>query len=449
MSKDRRQHIRLEQPSSPKDAVSLCSQAQHFTEQGMHKQAAQLLAQAAEIFPDDLNINVELGMALANADLLEEALHYFKKAAKIDDKDIDTHYFLGLTYYKLGDPERAKRSWKHCLKLDPGNISVQLCLSEAYCAMNQSGKALTHINNVLEADPGNRDALISKGVIYLEEAEKLTEQAENAKLSGDKDEEEKKTHLAQETNEEAIAIFRECITRYPSFSQGHGNLGLAYFSRGFIDAGIMELKKALSLDPEDPDILFNLGHAMALKGKADEAYSLLLKALENDSSPHPDCLNILTSIELNRKEYEKAEEHAELSVKIDDENVNSLVRMGEALFRQNKLERAKKYFYKALRLNPDFLDAYNLLALTYKAEGNLEKALKIIKQCFNINTRDYPQYIDPEYPFEIGCLYMEIGHKLKDSKYLEKAEKFWKIAISYDKTLAEDVKLEKAKYEKS
>ncbi len=448
MSNDRRQHIRLEQTSSKKDAASLCSQAQHYTEQGKHQQAAQLLAQAAEIFPDDLNINVELGMALANADMLEEALHYFKKAAKIDAEDIDTHYFLGLTYYKLGDPEKAKRSWKHCLQLDPDNVSVRLCLSEAYCALNQSGKALTHINNVLETDPGNRDALISKGVIFLEEAEKLTEEAENAKLDGNTNEEEKKNRLAQETNEEAIAIFRECISRYPSFSQGHGNLGLAYFSRGFIDAGIMELKKAISLDPEDPDILFNLGHALALQGKVNEAYPLLLKALENDSIPHPDCLNILASIELNRKEYEKAEEHAELSVKIDDENINSLVRMGEALFRQNKLERAKKYFYKALKLNPNFLDAYNLLALTYKAEGDLDKALKTIKHGFNLNFREHPQYIDPEYPFEIGCLYMEMGHKLKDSKYLDKAEKYWNIALSYDKTLAEDIELEKAKYKK-
>lgn len=448
MSNDRRQHIRLEPSSSNKDAISLRSQAQHYADQGLHQQAAQLLAQAAAICPDDLDVNVELGMALANSDLLEEALHYFKKAAKIDGTDIDTHYFLGLTYYKLGDPVKAKRSWKHCLKLDPGNISVQLCLAEAYCAIDQSGKALTHLNNVLEAEPGNRDALISKGVIYLEEAEKYTEEAANANNAGLDNIVKEKSALAKETNEEAISIFKECVSRYPSFSQAHGNLGLAYFSLGFIDAGIMELKKAISLAPEDPDILFNLGHALALQGKTDEAYPMLLRSMQQDSSPHPDCLNILASIELNRKEYKKAEEYAELSVTIDDSNTNSLARMGEALFRQNKLERAKKYFYKVLKLDPDFLDAYNLLALTYKAEGNPEKALKIIKEGFRLNIAEYPKYINPEYPFEIGCLYMELGTKHKDSKYIDKAEKYWDIALSYDKTLAEDIELEKAKYKK-
>lgn len=68
----------------------------------------------------------------------------------------------------------------------------------------------------------------------------------------------------------------------PDTSDVHNDLGIAYASRGLIDAAIVEFRQSLQLEPESAQTLWHLGAALASKGELEEAAMLLRRSVQRD-----------------------------------------------------------------------------------------------------------------------------------------------------------------------
>jgi tetratricopeptide (TPR) repeat protein len=62
----------------------------------------------------------------------------------------------------------------------------------------------------------------------------------------------------------------------------HNDLGIAYASRGQLDAAIAEFRQALALDPDSPQTHWHLGAALAERGALEEAVEHLSTSVQRD-----------------------------------------------------------------------------------------------------------------------------------------------------------------------
>jgi tetratricopeptide (TPR) repeat protein len=71
-------------------------------------------------------------------------------------------------------------------------------------------------------------------------------------------------------------------------------------------------------------------------------------------------------------------------------NVEEIMKTGESLVRENKLQEAEKQFLLAVKYDPDNKEAINNLGFIAFSQGDMEKAISLFKQAINID----PLYMD-------------------------------------------------------
>ncbi|HDG98671.1 MAG TPA: glycosyltransferase [Desulfobacterales bacterium] len=74
--------------------------------------------------------------------------------------------------------------------------------------------------------------------------------------------------------DKAITIFKNIVTINPSHVQALNNLALIYWQRGELKKSLEYLYKAMKIDPEDKDVVWNCGQIMLELGKAEDAYEI-------------------------------------------------------------------------------------------------------------------------------------------------------------------------------
>ncbi len=152
--------------------------------------AAPLLEKAVEINPKDLNALGAYSYTLNKLKEYDKAILYIRKALEIDSNNVDLMANLGLIY-------DDREMWKECdsvysaaLKINPDNALI--LNNFAYSLSKRSirlEEALTMVNRALVKEPSNSAYLDTKGWIFFQlqkypEAKKFIE--ESLKVSGDR-----------------------------------------------------------------------------------------------------------------------------------------------------------------------------------------------------------------------------------------------------------------------
>jgi Flp pilus assembly protein TadD len=113
------------------------------------------------------------------------------------------------------------------------------------------------------------------------------------------------------------AMYLDILRQYPNISAAtlvvaQMNLGNALVQQGQVKQGIVQLKRAVQLNPQHLMTLTNLGTALTIVGSYDQAISYLQKAVQVDkTNPHvhmvlADALYAADQIAPAAKQYEKA-----------------------------------------------------------------------------------------------------------------------------------------------
>ncbi|RKY34305.1 hypothetical protein DRO38_02490 [Candidatus Bathyarchaeota archaeon] len=69
---------------------------------------------------------------------------------------------------------------------------------------------------------------------------------------------------------------------------------------------------------------------------------------------------------------------------------NKFTELGNQLLKEGRYKEAGKYYYKTLRVDPDFLEAHNNLGVVLESQGKLDEAIKHYKRVLEIN----PEYAE-------------------------------------------------------
>jgi Flp pilus assembly protein TadD len=163
---------------------------------------------------------------------------------------------------------------------------------------------------------------------------------------------------------EAIALYREIVATYPGHVRARNNLGVLLDQNGSHEAALEHFYAAVSLEPENPELLTNFGAALASSGQYGEAEAQLRKAARLD----PGSLDVranLGILHFRRGLYAECEEELRWVCDHDKEHALAHFYRGEALNRLGRVDEALETLERAVVLQPGKARIYYLLGILY------------------------------------------------------------------------------------
>ena len=146
------------------------------------------------------------------------------------------------------------------------------------------------------------------------------------------------------------------------------NFGLDLIATGRGAAGMSQLRKAILIDPVDPDARENLGIALSTRGDAQGAFAQLAEAVRLA----PDRFDLRHHLGLAlfwEGRLAEAAEQLNEAARLAPDRAQVHVSLGDVLAAQKRHDEAAAHFAAALRLEPDHPGARNGLAELHRLLG--------------------------------------------------------------------------------
>jgi len=289
----------------------------------------------------------------------KDSVSLFAQMAKVTPNAISPRNNLGVALAERGDIEQAMECFEEVLRIKPNNTDAHLNLGKIFADQGRYDEAMSHYNEVLRLLPNDAAAYQHVAV----------------------------TLVNQGRFEEAIAILRKGLEHKPTNSAMlHIGLGTIYMQQGKLDEAIPELQIAVRQRP-DSTTFNNLGVALSLKGRIDEAMKCHKKAIQLDPKNAEAYFN-LGNILYSQDKFRKAISEYEKAVRINPKYTKARINLGVSLMEEGWLDEAVVHLAEAAKIEPNNVMAHYNLALVL-VEGNwLEGAAKEYRQVLQLQPED-------------------------------------------------------------
>jgi arylsulfatase A-like enzyme/tetratricopeptide (TPR) repeat protein len=229
--------------------------------------------------------------------------------------------------YRAGRGDNAIAQLRSIVEESPGFVLVYRHMATIYKETGQVGKAVEILEYGLKKNPGNTE-LMSKLGIMLAEA-----------FQPDK----------------AIELLKVCVKKDPQDPDNFNFLGVAYYKKGNAAKAMENYRKALELDNNYASVFNNIGSmylALYLGGKKKD-----------------------------ERVYRLAMENFNRALEIDPRLFAAYNGRGAAYRFKNQVKKAIADWEKAIEINPDYIDAYFNIGISYLQIGDKTSALKHLLSC--------------------------------------------------------------------
>ncbi|MDD3725976.1 MAG: tetratricopeptide repeat protein [Candidatus Ratteibacteria bacterium] len=349
-------------------------------------EAIQYYRQTIKEAGEDSYIYVKLGNLYLKKQDIPSAKRCFFRASRIDSQRYEALFGLGLSYILEKNYNLAAHYMEKGLVLDKENYSARMVLCDLYAGMNKLEDASRHYKYLVEVFPENYLFHYNYGNIL----ERLGK------------------------NKEAEEEYRKSVELANFFWKGYFSLGLLYDKQKREKESIECFEKVVSLNPSEIVSYSFLASTYYSGGNREKARYYLEEAIKNGiKSAH--LYQFLGIIYMDEKEYDKAEDILNKSIKIDDLS-NTRFYLGILYDKTERQEMMEEQMKKAIEIDPNNAMALNYLGYTYLInDKNIEEAYKMIRKACRIDP-DNGAFLD-----SLGWAYYKMGNYRLAKKYLEKA----------------------------
>lgn len=277
-------------PENGRDEVEMLIGLSHL-KAGSDKEAAKHFDLAIEAASETIKglRCLEVGNLYQDSDKTKEKLAYWKRALSLHPTNQQLRYEIGLAYLRSGSPEESVPFLEQVAKeAEEATLRSQAYTLRGYSAlvMGASSEAEKAYRSAIEAWPSNLMAV--KGLAHLmADLERYEESRELFKQAVAQSPEDATTYIqlgivCDKMNdiEGAENASEGAIRADPNYSEGYNFLGYMYAERGIkLDRALELIEKALSLEPNNPNITDSLGWVYFQKGDYQKSIETLEKAI--------------------------------------------------------------------------------------------------------------------------------------------------------------------------
>ena len=210
-----------------------------------------ILRDAVTKFPNDPAERYNLGVGLANAGRIQEAIGCYTQALQIRPDYAEAHNNLGVALEQVGRVQEAIGHWKRALQIRPDDAEAHNNLAIVLARTGRVQEAVGHWEQALRTDPGYAEAHNNLG-IALKNLGRIPE---------------------------AIEHYQQALRIKPDLVEAHENLAAALIQMGRVPEAVEHYDQVLRMKPDDAEAHNNLGSALTEAGKVREAIGQYEEAL--------------------------------------------------------------------------------------------------------------------------------------------------------------------------
>lgn len=204
-----------------------------------------------KIFPEDIQIRIELGRLYLDKNDNPSAYSEFKEIKKQDTENAAGWLWQGINLIQMDSLDAAIQNLQQALELSPQNPLGNYYLGVLYIQKNRSGESIPHLKNALRFNPDWIPALSSLANSY---------------------ESIKQYSIAD-------SLYQRIIKIDPDNATALNNYGYSLSVRGVkLDKALSMARKAIKMNPDNGSFLDTIGWILYKKGNYQEALEYLEKA---------------------------------------------------------------------------------------------------------------------------------------------------------------------------
>ena len=265
--------------------------------------------------------------------------------------DLEVNYLSGLLAYRQSQFELAEERLYVVLKAQPTHLQTQLLFGTVTYAQKKYEQAAYYLAKYVREVPDNLGA---------------------RKLLG-------RTYMALGQHEKASASLKSELQNNDSDAELAALVGLNEIQGGSIDAGILQLQKAIELSPNNKALQHELAKAYVTSGNEGKAIQKL-ETLYADDNENAETEFLLIIAYLRNQDHQKAIDIASEKLQRTPNDPIVLTLMGNIHAAAGNNKKAKNYFTSALKQDKEFAAAKLSLAETYEKEGHLDRAAELFRE---------------------------------------------------------------------
>ncbi len=300
--------------------------------------------QALRMQPALAEAHLHLGFVL-QAERKGDPAAEWTQACALAPQNAQIAILAGKALADAGQDGQAAPILERALRLDPRSSTAQYELALVYQRTNRVSDAANLFKKVAEAEPKNSAALINLGLALS--------QLQRA--------------------QDALPYLQRAIALDPNNLTAHQDLAAAYIQVDQVASGVRELETALKLAPDSPKAHYDLGVAYKLQDDAADAIPQLEAAEKLDPASYeaPYVLGLLYD---QVARYAEAAQQLETSLKLHSQNGDAWSTLGSIYLKQDKLPEAAAALRKAAQQLPGESNAHLLLANVLIKQGDTAEA---------------------------------------------------------------------------
>jgi tetratricopeptide (TPR) repeat protein len=399
-------------------------------------QAEKKFLKSLELIPDRESVLNNLCSAQIKLGKYENAKKAAKKVIELNKNNTVAWMNLGVIEQELNNFETSINYFNKALEIDPLYFHVYNNKGILLCSAGQYPGAIINFEKALELQPDLVEAILNKAdalkelkkfdeaLICIERALKIKNLAPEIWA--------KKGDILNNLNrnKESIQAYDQAIKLDKNFAAAFCNKGFALFAMELYEEGIAECNKALKIKKIFPEAWVNMGVCYISLKKYELALEYCEKALAV-SENFIEALNSKALCLFHLKKYDEANKIYDRILKIKKDFVEAienkantlyaLKEYDEALILYDSIENKKNYhkvlnnkglllntlghlrdkkyfdlakdsFDQAIKLKPDFTQAYWNKSLTELTLGEFEQGWKNYEYRFQLENAN-PQFI--------------------------------------------------------
>jgi tetratricopeptide (TPR) repeat protein len=347
------------------------------------KDALQALRRAAELMPGDAEALRNLGSALHDRGIWDEALASLQTALALEPDHPGALMDAADALRGLGRARDSLSLYQKALSVNAQDVEALNNLGNAYLELGDHQRALEHYERARRLRP--TDARVSGNVGHA--------------------------LLLLGRLEEAVALGRRAISLDPTLAVAHNNLGLALAALGKRAEAAASYREALRLQPENVEALNNLGNVLRELGDRRDAVPLYRRAVELDPKRAESYCNLGTVLFEIRK-VEQAVAAFRQAIALQPGYAPAHLSLGFALRQRRRATEAQQSCETALAIKPDYVEAIFFLGELYADRGQFEEAEQQFRRAIEL---------DPNFSFAFASIATHRKMKLADATWLHGA----------------------------
>jgi tetratricopeptide (TPR) repeat protein len=323
----------------------LLKEATELQQSGKFEQAIEDYREILKAYPDLAPVRSNLGAALAGSGRYTEAIEEYNRALS-KEANPRVRLNLALAYYKTLQLQKAADTLVMVHGEEPANQQVVTLLADCYLRLGRNSDVITLLSPVAQPDLGIRymlgtalirDGRVEQGQVVIDPILKNGDSAEARLLMGT-------TKLMVNDLNGAVSDLRKAVELNPNLPDVYSYYGSALLSTGDPASARQAFEKELALDPNS----FEANLRMGVLLRQDEDSANALKYFDHALLVRPGDIGVRYQIAAT-----------ELGV--------------------GQVENARKELEAILKEAPNFTEAHVTLATAYyrekrKADGDRERA---------------------------------------------------------------------------